>query len=374
MIWLIKTGKIFLAAVYALIKCLPAKNKVVMISRQANQPGVDFTLLGEELKRRSNVKVVYLCKTLEGKENARILTAIGYGFHMFRQMFHLATSRVCVLNSYSIAVSLLHHKKSLTVIQMWHSNGTMKKFGYSALGTSEGSSPTIAKLLNMHKNYDVVLCSGMAYRDHLCAGFNVAADCIKFYTLPRFDLLFDKKYEEETREKIYKKYPSLKGKKVILYAPTFRGKEQSQNFFEHLDGLIDGFDYEYAQLVIKLHPLTGDFSSGGKAIVDRDFSTFDMLFIADGVISDYSCMIYEAGAKDIPLYFYAYDLDLYCHARGLALDYGTLPGFTESDAKALIADLKKPYDKDALRRFMALYVENTDNCTEKLADLVESYL
>ncbi|MBO4432271.1 MAG: CDP-glycerol glycerophosphotransferase family protein [Clostridia bacterium] len=374
MIWLIKTGKIFLAAAYALIKCLPARNKVVMISRQSNQPGVDFTLLGEELKRRSNVKVVYLCKTLEGKENAKIFTAIGYGFHMFRQMFHLATSKVCVLNSYSIAVSLLHHKKSLTVIQMWHSNGTMKKFGYSALGTSEGSSPVIAKLLNMHRNYDVVLCSGAAYADHLCAGFDVKPNCIKIYTLPRFDLLCDNQYEKETREKIYEKYPSLKGKKVVLYAPTFRGKEQLQNFFEHLKTLIDSFDYNYAQLVIKLHPLTGDFVSDGKAIVDNAFTTFDMLFVADGVISDYSCMIYEAGTRDIPLYFYAYDLDLYRHARGLALDYSTLPGYTESDAKALVSDLKKPYDMEELKRFIGLYVENKSGCTERLVDLIESYL
>ena len=372
MILLIKTGKIFLGALYAVLKLLPAKNKVVMISRQSDSVGLDFLLLGERLKRRT--KVVYLTKTLKGKENARLLAAVGYGFHIIRQMYHLATSRVCVLDSYSIAVSILNHKKSLTVIQMWHSNGTMKKFGYTAIGTAEGSSYKMARLLNMHRNYDVVLCSGEAYRAHLCAGFGVDPEVIKIYTLPRFDLLSDKDYEEKTRSAIYSKYPFLKEKPLVLYAPTFRGDEQSDNFIKHLKALIYSFDYESANLVIKLHPLTKDLPDCGRALIDSSFTTFDMLFAADRVISDYSCVIYEAGVRGIPLYFYAYDLDDYCVSRGLALDYGTLPGYTESSAAALIEDLKKPYDLDELKRFIGLYVENTKDCTEKIARLVESYL
>lgn len=372
MIWLIKLGKLTLRAVYAVIKCLPVKNKVVMISRQSDLPGADFTLLGEKLKGKT--EVVYLCRTLKGREKARAITVFEYVFHVFRQMYHLATSRVCVLDSYCVAVSILSHKKSLTVIQMWHSDGTMKKFGYSALGTSEGSSEETAKLFNMHRNYDVVLCSGEAYREHLCAGFGVEPGRIKIYTLPRFDLLNDRQYEEKTRADIYRKYPSLKGKKVVLYAPTFRGEEQSEDFLNHVKALAESFDYDGAELVIKLHPLSGAFSTDGRAIVDNEFSTFDMLFVADCLISDYSCIIYEAGARNIPLYFYAYDLRRYRRTRGLALDYDTLPGFTESEAPALIEDLKKPYDTEELKRFIGLYVENTVDCTGKIARLIESYL
>ena len=36
-----------------------------------------------------------------------------------------------------------------------------------------------------------------------------------------------------------------------------------------------------------------------------------MLFVADYVISDYSCIVYEAAVRDIPLYFYNYDMEEY---------------------------------------------------------------
>ena len=48
-------------------------------------------------------------------------------------MYHLATASVCVLDAYWPAISLLHHKKSLTVIQMWHALGKIKPVSYTHL-------------------------------------------------------------------------------------------------------------------------------------------------------------------------------------------------------------------------------------------------
>lgn len=41
--------------------------------------------------------------------------------------------------------------------------------------------------------------------------------------MPRVDHLVDQNYIEKTKLKLLNKYPLLKNKKVILYAPTFRG-------------------------------------------------------------------------------------------------------------------------------------------------------
>ncbi len=368
---LIGLFKVFLNLIYLILKILPAQNKVVMISRQSDCPGLDFVLLGRALERRH--RVVMLCKTLEGKEKARASVCLRYGLHIFRQMYHLATSRVCVLDSYCPAVSLLRHKKSLTVIQMWHSNGTMKRFGYSAIGKKEGTSPRMAKAMNMHRHYDVVLCSGRAYSEHLYQGFDISPDKIKIYTLPRFDLLHDAAYEQKTRAAVYARYPCLQEKPTVIYAPTFR-EGGHEEFARHLRQLADAFDFERYALVVKAHPLFAADCSDDRVIVDRVFTTFDMLFVADKVISDYSCVIYEAAVRDIPLYFYAYDLEEYQSDRGLALDYDTLPGFTEQEAAALVRDLEKPYDLEYLRAFTARYVENTEDCTRKVASLVEEYM
>ena len=73
---------------------------------------------------------------------------------MLTQMYHIATSKVVVLDGYCIAASVLNHKPDTKIVQMWHALGTIKKFGYQVLGTEEGSDPDVARIMRMHKNYD----------------------------------------------------------------------------------------------------------------------------------------------------------------------------------------------------------------------------
>lgn len=356
--------------IYLFYKILPTQNKIVMISRQSNKINKDFDLIGKKLSKK--YKVVYLCKTLDGGVKSKTKTKILYGLHMFTQMYHLATSKVCILDSYCPTVSILKHKKSLTIIQMWHSIGTMKKFGWGILDKKEGSYSDIAKIMKMHKNYDVVYASAEAYKEHLSIGFNISIDKIKTYTLPRIDLLNDKKYKDQIRKKIYKKYPQLKKKKNIIYAPTFRKNESEFN--KHLEDLIKNLDLKKYNLILKLHPLSKVKINNKKIIVDKKFSTFEMLFIADKLISDYSCVIYEAGVLDIPLYFYNFDIENYEVVRGLALDYNELPGYSEKTAKELVKKIEEPYDMEYLKQFINKYVENTKKCTDKIVKDIEKYM
>ena len=165
-----------------------------MISRQSDSESMDFRLLREEIEKRNDgYKVVVLCHKLEGGINSTIMNKIKYVFHMFRQMYEIATSKVVVLDSYCMVISILKHKKKLKVIQMWHSMGTMKKFGYAVLGLNEGSNAKVAHAMKMHKNYDYIFASGDAYKDHLASGFNYPADKILTYPLPKYDLLKDEK-------------------------------------------------------------------------------------------------------------------------------------------------------------------------------------
>lgn len=291
---------------------------------------------------------------------------------MLTQMKELATSKVCILDSYCPAVSILKHKKNLTIIQMWHSIGTMKLFGYTAIGKEEGSKKEIAEIMKMHKNYNVVFGASKAYASHLAKGFGISEDKIEIYTLPRIDLLNDKDYEHVTKDKIYKSYPELKNKKNIVYCPTFRKDEEEFN--KKLTELINNVNYKKYNLIIKTHPLSKINIIDERVIFDKSFSTFDMLFIADKVITDYSCVLYEAGIRNIPLYFYCYDLEEYLTKRGLAIDYNELPNYREKDAKKLVKLLEDPYDTKYLKEFINKYVSNTKDCTIKMAKKVESYM
>ena len=124
--------RIGLNFIYAVLKLFPTqKNKVLFLSRQSNTLTLDFKMTQEELRREQpDIKIVTICHRLEGEGSG----AAAFAKSTLKSMYHLATSSVCVLDAYWPAVSILHHKKSLTVIQMWHALGKIKQSGYQTLG------------------------------------------------------------------------------------------------------------------------------------------------------------------------------------------------------------------------------------------------
>ena len=350
------------------------QHKVTMISRQSDHPSVEFQMIKRRLREKdSTIEVVMLCKTLAGGVNSSFGIKIRYGFHIFSQMFHIATSKVVLLDTYCIPISLLHHKKGLTVIQMWHSMGTMKKFGYTTLDTWEGTEHKLAQAMRMHKNYDYVFASAETYKKDLAQGFHCDIRKIMTMPLPRLDLLQNKEYGEKMRRKIYSRYPQLKEKPLILYCPTFRKKED--RFETALYQLADKIDRENYSFVVKLHPLS-KVRLTEEMIQAKEFSSFEMLFVADYVISDYSCIVYEAAVLELPLYFYNFDMDEYTGARGLAIDYEKeLPGVISGKAEDIIHAIEMDsYDKERLRVFREKYIHSTTHATDDIVDFVMKFL
>ena len=97
--------KTVLKIIYGIFKMFPVdNNKVLFCSRQSNSIPLDFLLLQEELQtRNSDVKIVTICRNIGGG----ISDYIKFGLQMVKSMYHLATGRVCVIDSYWPPVSLL---------------------------------------------------------------------------------------------------------------------------------------------------------------------------------------------------------------------------------------------------------------------------
>lgn len=368
---IIAIGRVGLNIIYFFIKLLPVKKKVTLISRQSDKPSMEFQMIKDEIAtRKKGVEVIVLCKTLDGGVNSTIRSKLLYALHMFKQMYHIATSKIVVLDSYCIVASLLKHKKETKIIQMWHSIGSMKLFGYTALGKKEGSSYRLAHAMRMHENYDYVFASGEAYREHLANGFHCDLEKVIIMQLPRVDVLKSKEYETMIRAQIFKAYPKLKdGKKIIVYCPTFR-KDES-DFAEAVNKLYSVVDLEQYHLVVKMHPLS-KVELSDDVIQAKEFSSFDMLFVADYIISDYSCIVYEAAIRNIPLYFYNFDMDLYVDGRGFAIDYeNELPGVISKEAEEIIKGIQTgTYDMEYLREFSEKYVQPVENATGKIVDFL----
>ncbi len=374
--WILKVATFFLQGFYNLLKLFPTKNKITMISRQSNSETMDFKLLREEIEAEGNYQVVVLTKKLEpglGKK-------IKYMFHMIRQMYHIATSKVVILDTYCIVISILKHKKNLLVIQMWHAMGCLKKFGYSVLKSDTTTSAfdkkltveekqSLSETMKMHRGYDYIFASSEASAPHFAEAFGYGLDSMVIMPLPVVDLLLDKQYIQKKAEEIKTEYPSLKKKKTIVYVPTFRPEEQEDKIQE----LIDCIDYRHYNLVVKVHPLTKLKKKDERVIWDRQFSSRDMMMVADFIISDYSAILYEAVLLKKPIYFYAYDYEEYSKTRSFYTDYQKeMPGLISASAKEIFSWIQQDKkDISKIDDFIKKYINLTD---EKVCRRITSFI
>lgn len=363
---LIRAGTGFLNAVYSVMKLRPVKNRIVFMSRQSNRPSQDIRML-EAWLRDHGFETVVLCRRMGGG-------AAGYAeylFHMFRQMHHMATAKMVILDSYCIAASLLRHREDLLIAQMWHALGSLKKFSMSILDREGGHSSRTAAIMRMHEQYDIIFTSSEAARPAFAEAFGYEEDALTVMSLPRVDLLLDPARDEANREKIRSAYPQIGegGRKVILYAPTFR---KHKDISEEARRLIDAVDHSRYNLIVKLHPLDAAQINADQAaegvVIDRKFSTMDMLSICDVMITDYSAVTYEAALKEIPMVFYAFDKDDYAAGRDFYLDYNSeMPGPVVTSAEEALQIIDRgSWDMDKVRQFAEKYIEKRSSCTEEM--------
>jgi len=377
---IIKVWIFFLNIINSFIKCFKTKDKITFISRQSNSINADFKLIIESLKERiPECKIIVLCKKLEGGLFQKAM----YFFHIFKQMWHIETSRMVILDSYCIPISVLKHKKNLVVLQIWHAIGVMKKSGYGVLDKKQDNkqeltdkrTSKIAELMKMHQNYDYILCSSENCKEALAEVFNYPISSFFVCPLPRVDLLRDKDLIEETQKKILKEYPLLKEKENIVYAPTYRDDEKDLNI--KLVELAENIDFLKYNFIVKAHPKSKIVEMNNETIVDQRFTTLQMLSIADYVICDYSSVIYEAAIMKKPLYFFVFDFDEYSQTTDLYIDYKKeAPGVISENAKDIIKGImNKEFDLNEVSAFLNKYVYlKEESCVSILVDFIKTKL
>lgn len=350
--------------IYFFLKLFPTnKRKIVFISRQSDEINLDFEMLKKEIeKRHKNIKMIFLCNRIK----KGFLNEIGYCFIILRQMFNLATSKVAIIDSYIIPVCILNHKKSLFVLQIWHSIGKIKKSGYQTLDTKSGRNSKVAKIMNMHKNYDKIIAGGEAFDEFYQKGFNVKKDKLLHYGLPRIDYLL--KNEERIKIEILNKYPNFKNKKIVYYVPTFR-KYQVNG----LEEMIKNYNPKDFILIVRGHPNQKLNIDHSKVYECLEFKSTELLTIADYVITDYSSICLEAAVLNKKILFYTYDHDKYISENGINLDaLKILPSLASRNIKDLFKIIKEnKYDDKAYQKFRKKYLpKNLGNSTK----LIVSYI
>jgi CDP-glycerol glycerophosphotransferase (TagB/SpsB family) len=372
----VKGGIAGLSAAYTLMKTRPTvPGKVVFLSRQSDSLSLDFQLLKQELQRLCPQITVEAICDYQASATAGIAR---FGLSTLKSMQELATSQVCVLDAYWPAVSLLQHKPDLTVIQMWHALGKIKQSGLAAVGHKDGRSPEVARALHMHEGYDYIIAGAPAWNRFYCESFGCTPDKLVNIGLPRMDVLT--RDHDRARHDLCAKHPELAGKRVVLYAPTYRKHASGEDPIAGQRALIARLaQSDDFMLVVKSHPnqpLDNAFPQAGHCLPLPDMSTLDLLPAVDLVISDYSATLVEAATARTPFLLYCFDYDEYLQDNGLNLDLPRmfprlLHRSAESTAQAVADFLEGAYPREEFDAFTDTYtLSRTGHATRDLAELV----
>jgi teichoic acid ribitol-phosphate primase len=286
---------------------------------------------------------------------------IGYAFRVARGMYHLRTAGLVVVDNAWLPIHVAPHPKRTTVVQVWHATGALKRFGLDTV-----PPPAEPERTFLHRHYDWVVTSGEASREPWARALRTPIERVVALGSPRTDMFFDEAAIEAASRRILDRYPALKARRVITYAPTFRGRGRAKRPATGLDAsrLRAALGPDDV-LVLKSHPNLDAAlvdRAGFDVVIDPADDMNDVLAASDILITDYSSSIFEWALRRRPLILLVPDLDAYEQQPGLYVDYRSeMIGTQATDTEGVIAAIRdEAYDLAAYEPFIARHLGESD--------------
>jgi len=358
--------KIIFRFLYYLFCLLPLNSKKVLFASDSRTDmSGNFEFVYRELKKeKKDYQFRFLLKASTSAPKT-------YG-ELTRLAYDLATTKFIVVDDFYPIVYPLKIRTGAEFIQLWHAVGAFKTFGYSRVGRPGGPDPHSKN----HRNYTKAIVSSKNVAKHYAEGFGIKEEKVIATGIPRTDVFFDQEYQRNVIEELYSKYPFLREKKVIIFAPTFRGDGQQSAFYpqEYLDlkKLYDSLHDEYVFL-FKMHPFVKEYWQIPTEFNDffYDFSDYreinDLLFISDLLITDYSSVCFEYALLNKPMIFYSPDVLEYIESRDFYYNYDSfVPGPLVRTQDELIKTIKsKQFKMSKNQTFVEYFFDYTDGKSSK---------
>ena len=291
---------------------------------------------------------------------------VAYAVRMVRAMYHLRTAGLVVVDNAYLPVHVGPHPDRTTVVQVWHAAGALKRFGADAATPLHEPELTF-----IHHHYDWVVTSGEASRTPWSRALRTPLDRVVALGSPRTDLFRDEAAMAAARARILAAHPGLAGRRVITYAPTFRGRGRAKRPGEGLDAARLRAALEPGDvLVLKSHPNLDPslVAAGGfDVVVDPGEDMNDVLVATDVLITDYSSSIFEWALLGRPLILLVPDLEAYAREPGLYLDYATeMIGTQVRDTDGIIAAIRdERFDLAPYGPFVARHLGACDGASSR---------
>lgn len=256
-------------------------------------------------------------------------------------------------------------------INTWHGSA-IKKLGRDV--PIEGSTFNSKN----ETSVDFFLAQSQYDRGIFSRAFNIPTSKIKVIGLPRNDeLALDNK---DRIKYVKEKLMIPKGKKIILYAPTFRDYINKKSVVNTSDFPLNipiwkkelGDKYV---LLLRAHHATINLIT---EFQDDDFvknvSSYpnlnDLMLVSDMLISDYSSIFFDYSILHKPMICYTYDYDVYANDRGMYFDIRDwLPSTPdENELLGLIRNID--LDIKRVQKFQENFVTEYGSASQKILDII----
>lgn len=349
----------------------PKKGNRILIMSETRDMGGNLKYLDDRIKERKldkEFKITYhFKKTLECSRPQIFFIWLKLAILTAKQDF-------IFVDDYVPFFKYINLNKKTKLVQVWHAGVGFKSVGYARFG--EKGSPYA--LDSAHRKYTHAIVGGEALRDVYAEVFGIDRENCLPYGLMRIDGYMDKEKIDNFKTEFYQQYPQFKDKKIILFAPTFRGTGQRTAHYPYevieQDKIYDMCGDEYVFL-IKMHPFILKKMEIEPQYQDRiiDFSNFpdinQLFYVTEILITDYSSNIYEFSLQRKPIISFAYDKDEYELLRSVhrPLDKYA-PGKVCLTIDEVIETIKnKDFEMEKLYKFID---ENFDNSEGYASDKV----
>ena len=359
--------RIALGTVTAVARLFPVRREVLFASSRDR-------VLGPQLAAVSHA-LTALAPDLPQRS---ALAPSGYGFvakiryllHLLGATWSMQRARVTVVDNAWLPVHITPRRAECSVIQIWHAEGAYKRFGHATHGQSRDADGALGTL--MHAGYSDALVSSESVRAAYAEAFRLPVDHVRAVGPLRGAWLVDPTAVAKRRVALLSRYPELVDKRVLLYAPTFRGRgERRETRLTISPEAIAAALPAGWVVAIKAHPLVpfSPTAVGGRGCSVLDAATpIDELFpIADALFTDYSSSIFLWSLLERPLLLAVGDAEEYAQDPGLFLDPRSIDaiGNRVADADEVAAALAAPnlgaaVNRTAWRTFAERYLGPRD--------------
>ncbi len=311
------------------------RKKIVCINFHGRGYGCNPKYIAAELlSRRKDLDIVWMTRgRAELPEGIRTVP-----YDSRQAIWEIATAGVIIDNT--MMFTGFKKRQGQYYINTWHGAIPLKKIGYD--NPANDNNAAYEKRVGANfPDIDLMLSNSSFASEMFRRTFRYGGEILE-QGYPRNDILADT--PEGLKWDVRSRLGLGNGKKIILYAPTYRSDHSLDTFTLDYQAVLDAMGKDWVML-IRLHPRMRSqaktLAYSDRIINASEYPDMQELMAAsDIMVTDYSNIMFEFALTGRPVFLFAPDVEDYRKERDYYFEIYDLPFPVSCTTKKLISDMR----------------------------------